>query len=156
MPGLIAILRRERARDRGRQRVAMPAMLGVVLAIGTIPSITVLQTALAQRAEKRQWDIRGPSCPVVAAPSPLATSRRRPPRSFEYGDARFTRAFGAVSCAGFRGARPYRVCQFNNPGAVTVETAAAKVTFEARSGQRITVRVEDGRATCVVGGWFNL
>jgi hypothetical protein len=39
------------------------------------------------------------------------------------------------------------VWPFNNPGAVTVRTAP---------GRRVTVRVDDGRASCVVAGWLNL
>jgi hypothetical protein len=39
---------------------------------------------------------------------------------------------------------------------VVVKTPKETTTFEAEPGRRLTVTVRDGRARCVVGGWFNL
>jgi hypothetical protein len=72
----------------------------------------------------------------------------------------FTRPFGAVSCVSIPEdgltRENYRVCQFNNPGAVTVETDAARTVFQPPVGRRATVTVRHGKASCVVGGWFTL
>ena len=48
------------------------------------------------------------------------------------------------------------VCQFNNPGAVIVQTDSARVIFQPPVGQRATVSIRDASASCVVGGRFNL
>lgn len=67
-----------------------------------------------------------------------------------------------ASFAGFRDAvlfgpaRVRHVCQFNNPGAVVVHAAHETVNYEARPGTWLTITVQDGRPSCVVGGWFNL
>jgi hypothetical protein len=134
--------------------------MGVLLAgIAAIPLIDVVRTRIAAKADERAWTITGPACPVVAKPSPVATSRRGV-QIHRYGDISYARAFGAVSCAAFQEPgwrwerRLYRVCQFNNPGAVTVTTARGATTYEARPAQTVTVTVRDGRASCVVGGWF--
>jgi hypothetical protein len=50
----------------------------------------------------------------------------------------------------------YRVCQFNNPGALTVRVGGRSTTFQPPAGRRTTVTVRHGKARCVVGGWFNI
>lgn len=140
------------------------AMLGVLFLAAAVPGTMVIMTWFEQRAELRHWTIDGPPCPVVDKPSSNAVSHRRNrlPKTFTYGGATFTRSFGAVSCAGFPepglGKRvTYPVCQFNNPGAVTVETDdGAKVIFQPEVGRPATVTVHHGRAACVQAGWFVL
>ncbi|MEW5683390.1 MAG: hypothetical protein AB1942_00585 [Pseudomonadota bacterium] len=153
--------RREERRARGRLVAQVLGFAGLATIAAAVPGLTILQEVLAARAEQRSWTIAGPACPVVAAPSKVATSRKRPPRSHRYGGATFTRSFGAVSCAGFREPtlrqeRLYHVCQFNNPGAVTVSAAGVVRTFEAAPGQPLSVTLRDGEVRCVVGGWFRL
>lgn len=160
--GRLEILqRRERTRDRRRQVGNMLSLAGMAVCMAAIPGLLVIQGVVAGLAERKAWAIQGPPCPVVAEPSPRATSRRREPMTHDYGGATFRRSFGAVSCAGFREPalfeeRLYHVCQFNNPGAVVVKTPSAVTTFEAPPGRRLTVTMREGRASCVVGGWFNL
>lgn len=163
MADLIAIYQaREAARDRRRQIGNIVSLGALFAGVMAIPAYLTANAVLSERAERKAWTITGPACPVVEWPSPRAVSQRRPPRSHDYGGAVFARSFGAVSCAGFREARlfgeseVYHVCQFNNPGAVTVKTARGSVTFEAAPGRQLTVTVRDGQASCVVGGWFNL
>lgn len=162
-PSLIHVYQtRERAKERRRQVGNLLGLAGMALCVAAVPGLLFLQSVLAERAERRAWTIAGAACPVVAQPSPRATRRARKPMTHVYGGATFTRAFGAVSCAGFREAsllaesRVTHICQFNNPGAVVVKTPVATTTFEAEPGKRMTVTVREGRASCVVGGWFNL
>lgn len=162
-PSLIQVYQtRERAKERRRQVGNLVALAGMAMCVAAIPGLLFLQSFLAERAERKAWTIIGPSCPIVAAPSPRATSHVRKPMTHVYGGASFTRSFGAVSCAGFRQAalfgesRITHICQFNNPGAVVVKTPRATTTFEAEPGRRLTVTVREGKASCVVGGWFNL
>lgn len=160
--GRLEILQqRERAKERRRQVGNMLSLVGMAVCVAGVPGILVIQGVVTGFAERKAWAIGGPACPVVAEPSPRAVSHRRPPMSHTYGAATFTRSFGAVSCAGFRepalfDERVYHVCQFNNPGAVVVKTAAATTTYEAAPGERLTVTVREGRVSCVVGGWFSL
>jgi hypothetical protein len=150
---------RSRERDRKAQRRNVVGLGLFVAGLAAIPLIDVVRTAIAAKAEEREWQIAGPACPVVAKPSKAAMSRRGV-MTHRYGDVTFARSFAAVSCAAFPEPgwrwkrRVYRVCQFNNPGAVTVTTARGRTMFEATPGRPITITVRDGRATCVVGGWF--
>lgn len=151
---------REAARARRSRRLSAAGLMLVLVGIAAVPAYEIARTWAADRAERRQWNVEGPPCPMVERPSRSATGRR-PARTFRYGDVAFTRSFGGVSCAAFRegevwAERVYRVCQFNNPGAVTVATSRGVATFEAAPGRRVTVTVRDGRASCVVGGWFRL
>ena len=159
---LETLQQRERARERRRQVGNTLSLAGMAVCVAAIPGILTLQMVLTERAERRAWAITGPACPVVAKPSPMGSRRRGEPMSHDYGGSTFTRSFGAVSCAGFREPtlfgeeRVYHVCQFNNPGAVVVKTPVGTTTFEAAPGRKLTVTVRQGRASCVVGGWFNL
>ncbi|PZQ63494.1 MAG: hypothetical protein DI570_08735 [Phenylobacterium zucineum] len=158
---LQAQARREERRARARLVAQVLGFAGFAAIAAAVPGLTILQEVMAARAEQRSWTIVGPACPVVSAPSKVATSRRRPPRTHRYGGAAFTRSFGAVSCAGFREPslsqeRLYHVCQFNNPGAVTVRAAGEVRTFEAAPGQPLAITLRDGEIRCVVGGWFRL
>lgn len=124
-----------------------------------LPAYIVFQNWLESTTLKAQWTLKGPPCAVVATPSPVATRRHKLPMTHWYGDVRFTRSFGAVSC----GAVPenplwpstnYRVCRFNNPGAVVVAAAGHTTIFEPGPGQPATVTVRHGRASCVIAGGF--
>lgn len=153
--------RREQIRDRRRQIGNVLSLAGLAVLVAAVPGLLVVQGVVAGIVERRAWAIEGPACPVVSQPSPRATRRHGDPMSHDYGGVTFTRSFGAVSCAGFRepalfDEQVYHVCQFNNPGAVVVKAAAGTTTFEAAPGKRLTVTVRDGRASCVVGGWFSL
>ena len=124
-----------------------------------IPTIAVYQNWSKSMTLRREWTVTGPACPVVPDPSPVATRRHKPPRSFTYGEATLTRSFGAVTC----GAVPenpwwpvqsYRVCRFNNPGAIVVVTPTQRVVFEPTPGMPATVTLRRGVPSCVVAGDF--
>jgi hypothetical protein len=147
-------------RSRRGQWLQDVGLVGLLMMVASVPGYIVYAAWAADRAERATWNIVGPPCPVVSQPSRLAVGRR-PPKRFQYGESTFTRSFAAVSCAAFSEGAPwtdkvYRVCQFNNPGAVTVVTAGRRVVFEALPGRRVTVMVRDGKAACAVAGWFNL
>lgn len=156
---LTGFSRRFQAGDRVSHGRALVGMAVLVVGIALIPLIDAVRTAIAARREEEAWRIAGPACAVVHRPSTAATSRRGV-QTHRYGDIAYSRAFGAVSCAGFAEPgwslkrRVYRVCQFNNPGAVTVTTPRERVTFEGTPGRPMTITVRDGRASCVLGGWF--
>jgi hypothetical protein len=130
-----------------------------VLALAGAPLWFVYSTLADQQKLKAQWSIAGPPCPPPAPP-PKVRVRSRGEHIFEYGDVRFSRQFGAVTCAavpdgGFFETRTYRVCQFTAPGKIVVETAGLKTAFEP--GRRpATVTVRHGAASCVLGGWFRV
>lgn len=131
---------------------------GMLLLLVAIPVIDVYRTWAGLRAERQSWDIHGPPCPVVARAEPKLVGHK-PPKTFTYNKIAFTRHLGDVSCSAFRAPGfmnpdSYSVCQFSGPGAVTVETAARRITFQPGPGRRTTVTVRDGQASCVVAGWF--
>lgn len=154
--GVGRLLQRVRGRTLVEQLLGLAAVLPLLLAI---PTWVVFQNWVQSTSLKHQWTIKGPPCAEVAAPSRLATRRHKPPMTFWYGPVRFTRSFGAADC----GAVPenplwpstnYRVCRFNNPGAVVILAEGRKVVFEPGLGLPATVTVRRGVATCVVGGGF--
>jgi len=137
----------------------LAALVGLGAALCSIPASLGYATWANLHSMKVAWTIKGPPCPVVAKPAPAAVGRKKP-QTFEYGGVSFTRSFGAVSCVSIPedglSRENYRVCQFNNPGAVTVELDGGTTVFQPPPGQRATVTVRHGAASCVVGGWFNI
>jgi hypothetical protein len=144
---------------RGRVK-SLGAVLALVPLLCALPAYVVFQNWVESTSLKHEWTFKGPPCPVVAQPSPVATRRHKPPTTFDYHEVSFTRSFGGASC----GSVPenplwpsvnYRVCRFNNPGAVVVEQGGQRTIFEPGPGQPATVTVRGGRASCVVAGWFS-
>jgi hypothetical protein len=135
------------------------AIVALAPVLCAIPAFIVFKTWLEATSLKAEWSIKGPTCPTVAAPSPVATRRHKRPVTFQYYEASFTRSFGGVSCgsvpeSSIWPSENYRVCRFNNPGAVVVRTAGRAVVFEPGVGRPATVTVRRGQASCVIGGWF--
>lgn len=152
---------RRRGRTTTRARWQDLAILVLAPSFLVLPSVMIGSIWVEAVALQRAWTVKGPPCPEVAQPSSRAVSRHRPPKTFTYGEATFTRSFAAVDCAAvpkdaWWPRESYRVCQFNNPGAITVSTAGGRQVFEPPPGARATVTVRDGRVSCVVGGTFNL
>lgn len=151
----IRALRRSTRREVFLQQAGLGGMLLLLMAV---PAIDVYRTWAGLRAEKKAWDIKGPPCPVVDQ-AERAVVGYKAPKTFTYNKVVFTRHIGDVSCSAFRedgfmNPDNYSVCQFSGPGAVTVETARRRVTFQPGPGRRTTVTVRAGQASCVVGGWF--
>jgi hypothetical protein len=155
MIGKIRALRKSSRRDAFFQQAGLGGMLLLLIAI---PAIDVYRTWAGARAEKKQWAVAGPPCPVVDRAQPSVVGHK-PPKTFTYNKISFTRHLGDVSCSAFRedgfmNPENYSVCQFSGPGAVTVASAGKTVTFQPGPGRRTTVTVRKGEASCVVAGWF--
>jgi len=147
----------------GGWRAWSALMTQVLICLGLVsalPAFVAWQTWTEARALQTEWTVAGPPCDVVDVPASWATGHRHAPMTFSYGGHSFTRQFAAVSCAAvpvtwWWPRDSYHVCMFNNPGAVTVSTVDGPVTFQPPYGQRATITVRNGEATCVVGGRFN-
>jgi len=151
----IRALRKSSRRDAFFQQAGLGGML---LLLVSIPAIDVYRTWAGAKAEKKQWTVVGPPCPVVDRPQ-LSVVGHKPPKTFTYNKISFTRRLGDVSCSAFRedgfmNPDNYSVCQFSGPGAVTVASEGKTVTFQPGPGRRTTVTVRKGQASCVVAGWF--
>lgn len=138
------------------QAVELSAILAVVSAI---PGGLAFATWTDVQAMKAAWTIKGPPCPTVAQAPPSVVGRK-PPRRFQYGGAEFSHAFAAAYCQALPedtlfARESFPVCQFNNPGAVTVVAGGRRTVFQPPVGRRATVTVRHGEASCVIGGWFN-
>jgi hypothetical protein len=149
----------------GRRRGFTLADIGMglftVAGLSIIPGIIAFATWHKAHTEKAQWTVAGPACPTVAQMPAGFNDTKRPPKSFVYGDGQFTHAWGMAYCTeqpvnALLPLGTYRVCQFNNPGAVTVKAGGKAVTFQPPPGGRATVTVRKGEVSCVVGGWFSL
>ena len=139
--------------------------LGAVLILfpilSALPAFIVFNNWAESKHLEKTWTIAGAACPVVATPSPAATRHHKPPTTFWYGDVRFTRSFGGAECGAvpenpFWPSTNYRVCRFNNPGAVTVYSRGRTTVFQPPVGNPATVTVRRGQASCVIGGWFQI
>jgi hypothetical protein len=134
-----------------------PLFLGGAIALA--PTGFGINQWLELQGLRREWTVKGPPCAQVAQLGRWVGDGR-PPRTIRYGPYAFTRWSGAILCGDIPEPDPftratYRVCQFNNPGAVAVDTGSEKVTFQPPVGERATVTVRRGHASCVVGGWFD-
>ena len=124
-----------------------------VLLVVSIPMATMYSGWSARQTLKANWDIEGPPCPVDAGP--LLTNA---PKAFDYGDVRFARRFGHVSCiaasdGGLVTPEIYRVCQFTGPGTIIVGTQGRTVVFKPGVGRTATVRVDSSQIrACWAGG----
>lgn len=142
-----------------RELIEVAGVLGVLAVVVSLPLIGVYATWSDRRAMRAAWNVAGPSCPVVAAPTP-SLSERRPLKVFEYGGASFSRKFGHVSCVAPSEGGPfsrttYRVCQFTAPALIGVTTAERTVFYAPGVGRRATVAVRGGTPSCVLGGWYS-
>lgn len=130
-------------------------MIGVLAIAVAVPALHMSKEWIAMRRDKDAWTIAGPAC----ATAPDAGRTRREIRTFDYGAATFSRRAGYAYCAtlgeGLNMDRDtYRVCQFTAPIRVTVTANGHTTYFNPGPGRRATVVVRDGKASCVMAGWF--
>jgi len=151
--GYMPISERQRLPHAGFWQTA--GILALMLAAASIP-LTVAYGALADhQALKTEWAITGPACPTPA--NPIRFHRR--PLPFSYQEALFTRQYGNVFCVvvpdrGMLSRAHHTACQFSGPAAITVTISGHTVLYEPGIGRPATVTIRDGRASCVIGGWF--
>ena len=131
----------------------------VLLAVVSIPTALVVSNWMEMRQARVAWAIAGPPCPRLAPGTPIFTGRRLP-QEFDYGGVHYARQYGHVSCVGFRedglfNRAVYRVCQFSGPMTLAVTAGRDQLAFRTGVGRRATVTIRDGKASCVVGGWFS-
>jgi hypothetical protein len=137
---------------------SLGALLILAPLLCALPAFVVFQNWSEATALAKEWTLEGPPCPVVDKPSRLAIRRKRP-MTMQYGGATFTRSFAAVSCGAvpinpYWPSENYYVCRFNNPGAVVVQAAGRRVTFEPPVGEPATITVRRGQVSCAVAGGF--
>ena len=146
-------------RRRWVERLHAPAIVLIMLVLVGFVVLTGYVTWVGRKADVDQWKIQGPPCATVAVVSRVAAPPPRGPMSFVYAGAKFSRSYGSASCAtipedGLLTRATYHVCQFSNPGAVTVLWGGRTAIFEPPVGRRATVTLRHGRMGCVAGGWF--
>jgi hypothetical protein len=133
-------------------------MVGLLLALASIPLQVGVSTWATHQSLKKEWKVEGPPCPIVPQISRAALGFKPPP-PFVYQRVAFAYQIGDVSCEavpeGFFNSATHPVCQFDAPAAIKVTTGGRTVIFEPGVGHRATVTVRAGKASCVIGGWFS-
>lgn len=142
---------------RGAYRGASLGLVPLLLLPLAVPIGIGYSAWAEEHAQIRAWDIQGPPCPL--ATRPLTGAAGRPPQVFAYAGAQLARRSGAVSCAVLKTGPWWRthsadVCQFSAPVLLAVTYANATHVYDPGVGRPATVRIADGRAACVAGGWF--
>jgi hypothetical protein len=131
----------------------------VVMIPASLPLYVVYSSVVIEQRQIDHWKITGPPCTEVAHVSVLAAPPKRGPMSVNYAGAKLSRSYGSIFCAEIPEGRftraVYHVCQFDNPGAVTVKLGARSRIFEPPVGRRATITLKRGQVSCVVGGWFS-
>ena len=101
--------------------------------------------------EARAWMIPGPACPTLPsladigfAPPPLDT--------FQFDGVRISRAYGHVNCHEIAEHGGVPVCRFNSPMVLEVTAPGGQVIYWTKVAPA-TVRIEQGRPSCVLGPW---
>jgi hypothetical protein len=159
-PGIALPITLRSGGKRGRLigRLQTAGILLLLLALASIPLQVGVSTWATHQSLKKEWTVEGPPCPVVAQISRAALGFKPPP-PFVYQRVGFAYQIGDVSCEavpeGFFSGATHPVCQFDAPAAIKVTTAGRTVIFEPGVGHRATVTVRDGKASCVIGGWFS-
>jgi hypothetical protein len=131
-----------------------PAMVGGFLALAAILAYVMISSGLrAQSVADQYWKVAGPPCPTLTAQAFLAQPIR-PNQSFRMESVVFARAAGYSSCgelAAKGGLEAEVVCEFTNPGILTVTNAAGVFYFAPGLGQPATVSATSGTPSCVMG-----
>jgi len=125
----------------------------LVIALATIP-LALGGQRYAAAAKAWAWTSLAPACPAVSSQAHLTLGA---PLSdvFDFGGARFARAYGYARCGMITGDRVLGlhmdpVCQFNNPTALEITTARGRFFFT--TGIRpATILLTQGQPRCVLG-----
>jgi hypothetical protein len=131
------------------------AVVTLALPFVGVVMLLVVRNQTQSAAEIARWRISGPSCPSYAGD--VAKFRRQ--KAFDLDGYRFRRVYGHVECAGMTSGSLFAseerlVCQFTSPTFLEVTTPHGARSYETGIGRPATITIENGRATCVLGGWF--
>lgn len=136
-------------------RLQTLAIVAILLAVVGMPLSIGYATWRDHQNIRKEWSVRGPSCPVSAR---LSTALRgaKPPPPFVYRGAAFAYQIGDVECVAapeksLFNSSSYTICQFDSPAAVEVAIGGRKLVFEPGFGHSATVTVRKGEVSCVVG-----
>jgi hypothetical protein len=132
---------------------------GVMLVLAGTPLLSTAAQRLVAIARAQAWTVAGAPCPGLS-PAEVPASGYRIAHAIDYGDVRFGRAYGYVSCVEVSGdggwsmdAAP--VCQFNSPSLLQVTTRRGDFYFLTRM-RPATVSIVDGRPRCVLNASVGL
>ncbi len=141
-----------RIHDRGpRRRWIIPAVGGLLALVVIGGWLFAMRSTAIDKA--RDWTPAGAPCPAIALKDYLASGYSAANR-VDFDGTGFARAYGYIVCAdiaddGGRGLGQVRVCQFNDPGALDINTAQGHTYYLPRS-KPATVMVSHGRVSCVL------
>jgi len=148
------------ARKPRRGATATLSLVAVGLLAVALPAWAAWSFWSHDHEMRTDWAITGPPCPVARHSwREVALSRRA--REFDYKPMHLAHLFGGADCAavpegGLFSKRAYQVCQFTAPAMLLVTAGGRTWAFEPGYGRRATVTLRDGKATCVLAGWFTL
>jgi hypothetical protein len=130
-------------------------ILVAVLAAGGVGGALWWRHRQADIADARAWTVIGPPCPAVDRATFLAQPYEAR-QAFETDGIRWARSSAVVECQTIRsdggvGGEVYPVCQFSSPRALQITTAKGDFYFVPPLGQKATVTVRGGVASCVLG-----
>jgi hypothetical protein len=107
---------------------------------------------------RTDWNISGPPCPTEVHTWPSVPPGHRP-KVFDYGGMHIAHGFGGADCSpvpeDYFTSKAYSVCQFTAPVMISVTVGRQTWLFEPGFGRRATVKLRNGRVTCVLAGWFS-
>lgn len=143
-------------RSRFFGRLQTLGIVGVLVAVASIPLSVGIATWATHRSTIAEWTAQGPDCPTVEQLSPAARGAK-PPAPFVYHGAAFAYQIGDVACAAVPeksifSAATYPVCQFDAPAAIAVTALGRTRLFEPGVGRGAMVTIHNGRVTCTMTG----
>jgi hypothetical protein len=135
-------------------RLQTAGILLLFAALASIPLTVGVGTWLDHRSIRKEWEIPGPACPVVARIS-TASRGAKPPPPFTFLGSHFAYQIGDVECAAVPeknifDSSHHTVCQFDAAGAIEVTSGGRTTIFEPGVGHGAMVTVRRGEVSCVV------
>jgi hypothetical protein len=136
------------------------ATFGIVMAVlllGSFPAWGLYQWWDFRHGLRTDWNIAGPPCPIATRGLEAVTLKRKP-QTFDYSHMHIVHAFGGANCSpvpeDYLSNRAYTVCQFTAPVMIEVTAAGRTVLYEPGYGRPATVKLRNGKLSCVLGGWY--
>lgn len=129
--------------------------LAVVVAIVAATHYFLDRRDKQMAAEAKAWIVTGPPCPQVTK-AVFAAQPFEARQVTNLAGVRWARSSATVVChgtdmGGGKGQIADPVCQFSSPRVLQITTAKGDFYFVPGLGNRATVSVHDGVASCVIG-----